>query len=94
MPTTLGTMATTKPKTPAPTVSVEVRVWVQGAAKEITITVDSPAQTLLQQAQDALTGGEVLTLTDNRGRTLMLAGDRVAAIEVGAQIERRVGFAT
>lgn len=94
MATTLDAMATSKSKSPAPAVSVEVRVWVQGAAKEITITVDSPAQTLLEQAQAALTGAGLLTLTDNRGRTLIVAGDRVAAIEVGAQIERRVGFAT
>ena len=87
-------MATSKSKATGPAVSVEVRIWVQGAAKEITITVDSSAESLLQQARDALTSGAVLTLTDNRGRTVLLAGDRVAAIEVGAQIERRVGFAT
>ncbi|NBO46518.1 MAG: DUF3107 domain-containing protein [Actinobacteria bacterium] len=87
-------MATSKSKATGPAVSVEVRVWVQGAAKEITITVDSPAETVLQQVRDALSSGSLVSLTDNRGRTVLLAGDRVAAIEVGAQTERRVGFAT
>jgi hypothetical protein len=87
-------MATSKSKATGPAVSVEVRIWVQGAAKEITITVDSAADAVLTQVSNALTSGTVLTLTDNRGRTVVLAGDRVAAIEVGAQTERRVGFAT
>lgn len=87
-------MATSKSKATGPAVSVEVRVWVHGAAKEITITVDSTAEAVLQQVRDVLSTGSVLSLTDNRGRTVLLAGDRVAAIEVGAQTERRVGFAT
>jgi Protein of unknown function (DUF3107) len=87
-------MATTKSKTETTAeVSVEVRVWVQNSSKEITITVDSSAADMLEAAGAALADGTVLRLTDNRGRTVLVAGDRIAAIEVGAQTERRVGFA-
>jgi hypothetical protein len=91
-------MASTKSKsetsTATSTVSVEVRVWVQGAAKEIIVTVDSPTADVSQSARDAMSTGTIMTLSDKSGRTVVLAGDRVAAIEVGAQTERRVGFAT
>jgi hypothetical protein len=42
----------------------------------------------------ALSSGSLLTLTDEKGRTVMVPGDKIAFIEIGAQASGRVGFAT
>lgn len=41
----------------------------------------------------ALSSGEkLLTLVDQRGRKVLVPSDRVAYVEIGAQVQRRVGF--
>jgi hypothetical protein len=36
----------------------------------------------------------VFTLTDERGRRVLVPADRLAYVEIGEQVERRVGFGT
>ena len=92
--TTLEGMASSKAKSETgPDVSVEVRISVQQSTKEIALTVNSSTEELTAQISAALAGG-VLSLTDHRGRTVIVPGDRIAAVELGAQTDRRVGFAT
>ncbi len=91
---TLATMASSKAKSASGSdVSVEVRISVQQSTKEIVLTVNSSTEELTAQISAALAGG-VLSLTDHRGRTVIVPGDRIAAVELGAQTDRRVGFAT
>ena len=39
-----------------------------------------------------MSDGAVLTLTDNRGRRVMIPGDKIAYLELGEENARRVGF--
>ena len=42
----------------------------------------------------ALTGGTVLSLQDEKGRTVLVPATAVAFVEIGAEESRRVGFGT
>lgn len=72
---------------------MEVRIGVQHAAKEVVITSDSTPDKVVAAVSKAFVSGELLTLKDVRGRTVIVPTDRLAYVEVGPAEERRVGFA-
>jgi hypothetical protein len=41
----------------------------------------------------AIKDGSLLTLTDDKGRTVMVPGDKIAYVEVGVPTSGKVGFA-
>lgn len=72
---------------------MEVKIGVQNVARELTLeSSQSPEE--IEQAVAAALGADdgVLSLTDERGRRLLVPADRLAYVEIGEQVERRVGF--
>jgi hypothetical protein len=72
---------------------VEVKVGVQNAAREIVLeSGQSPDE--IEKAVVAALGksGGILNLTDERGRRVLIPADRLAYVEIGEPVERRVGF--
>lgn len=72
---------------------MEVRIGVQQTAKEVVLNSDSTAEQVVASVSKAIASGELLTLVDSRGRTVLVPPDRIAYVEVGPESERRVGFA-
>jgi len=72
---------------------MEVRIGVQQAAKEVVVTSDSTPEKVVAAVTKAFAAGELLTLKDVRGRTVLVPTDRLAYVEIGPASERRVGFA-
>jgi peptidyl-tRNA hydrolase len=72
---------------------MEVRIGVQQTAKEVVLNSDSTAEKVVAAVSKAIASGELLTLVDSRGRTVLVPPDRIAYVEVGPESERRVGFA-
>lgn len=72
---------------------MEVRIGVQQTAKEVVLTSDRTPDEVVADVSAALSSGELLTLVDSRGRTVLVPADRIAYVEVGPGSERRVGFA-
>lgn len=72
---------------------MEVKIGVQHSPRELTVdTSQSPAE-VEQAVADALTGESgVLTLTDEKGRKLIVPGARIAYVEIAEADSRRVGF--
>lgn len=71
---------------------MEVRIGVQHTAREIVLESDDAPEDVVAAVRAALDSGGVLTLTDDRGRQVLVPGDRLAYVEVGAPGARRVGF--
>jgi hypothetical protein len=72
---------------------VEIKIGVQHSPREL--TVDSPlGPEEIEAAIHAALAGEssVLTLTDERGRKIMVAAEKVNYVEIGEPETRRVGF--
>jgi hypothetical protein len=71
---------------------VEVKIGVQYSAREIVIESGQSPEDVERQVTTALTGGGLLVLADERGRKVLVPVDKLAYVEIGESLERRVGF--
>jgi hypothetical protein len=72
---------------------VEVKIGVQHAARELVVDSEQSAEEIEKAVSDALTGKSGLfTLTDDRGRRVLVPAERLAYVEIGESEARRVGF--
>jgi hypothetical protein len=72
---------------------VEVRIGVQHATRELVIESAETTDAILAAVTAAVTGdASLLTLTDERGRQVLVPSDKLAYVEVGEPESRRVGF--
>ncbi len=72
---------------------MEVKVGVQNAARELVLESGQSADDIEKAVAAALGKSDgILTLTDERGRKVLVPADRLAYVEIGEQVERRVGF--
>jgi len=70
---------------------VEVKIGVQNAARELVLESNQSPEDI-RAAFVAASKGGVLDLVDERGRRVLVPGDRIAYLEIGEPVERRVGF--
>lgn len=71
---------------------MEIKIGVQNAPRELVLESNQSRQEVEKAVEAALSKAETLRLTDERGRLFVVPGDRVAYVEIGEPIERRVGF--
>ena len=72
---------------------MEVRIGVQHATRELVIDSAETTDAILAAVTAAVSGdASVLTLTDERGRQVLVPSDKLAYVEVGEPESRRVGF--
>ena len=72
---------------------MEVKIGVQQAPRELTVEVDDEADQVEQAIREAL-GDEsgLLSLTDNKGRRILVPTARLAYVELGSPSVGQVGF--
>jgi ABC-type hemin transport system substrate-binding protein len=73
---------------------VEVRIGVQQAARELVLESNDSADVVAKKVAEALAKGTVLDLVDEKGRRVVVPGDRLAYVEIAPAEARRVGFGT
>ncbi len=72
---------------------MEVKIGVQHAPREIVIESEQSAQEIQDAVSAALTGAEkLLSLTDDKGRKVLVPADRLAYVEIGEPAKHKVGF--
>jgi hypothetical protein len=72
---------------------VEVKIGVQHAPREIVLESGQSAEEVERAVGDALAGkAQLLSLTDEKGRKVLVPSDRLAYVEIGETTSRRVGF--
>jgi hypothetical protein len=72
---------------------VEVKIGVQNVAREIVVDVDMKSDALEKAINSALSGAEpTLSLTDIKGRKVVVASEKLAYIEIGSPASGQVGF--
>ncbi len=75
---------------------MDVRIGITQVARELLIELsDDTDRDTLRSSIDAALGGAVdtLTLTDRRGRDILVPAEKIAYIELGpATGDRRIGF--
>ena len=71
---------------------MEIKIGVQDTAREVSLDSNDTSEQVIAAAQAAIAEGGLLTLVDERGRTVMVPAAKIAYIEVGATTKGRVGF--
>jgi hypothetical protein len=73
---------------------VEIRINVQDATREIVLESNQTPEDVAKLVNAAVDAGEILTLVDEKGRRIIVPGNKIAFVEIGAHSAGRVGFAT
>ncbi|MFD9303695.1 DUF3107 domain-containing protein [Streptomyces sp. NPDC060048] len=72
---------------------MEVKIGVQHAPREIVLESDLSAEELESIVTAALSGSApLLTLTDIKGRKVLVPSDRLSYVDLGEPNVRKVGF--
>ncbi len=72
---------------------MEVRIGVQHASRELLLDSPETTETITDAVSEALTGeSRILSLTDEKGRRVVVPADKLAYVEIGEPEARRVGF--
>ena len=71
---------------------MEVKIGVQQAAREIVLESAQSADEVLALVTAAVAGSTLLVLNDDKGRSVVIPGDRLAYVELGATERGRIGF--
>ena len=72
---------------------MEVRIGVKGAPRERVLDSNQSVDDIQAAIDAALKDGSpIVTLTDEKGRRMIVAADKLAYIEVAESEGRRVGF--
>jgi hypothetical protein len=74
---------------------VEVKIGVQHTPREIVLESGESAADVESIVAEALAGkAKLLSLTDEKGRKVLVPAERIAYVEIGEPTTRRVGFGT
>ena len=73
---------------------MEVKIGVQNAPRELVLESNQTPDEVQAELTAALKAGGLLSLTDEKGRRVIVPVDRLAYIEIGEPTVRKVGFAS
>jgi hypothetical protein len=72
---------------------MEVRIGVKGAARELALDSNQSADDIQKAVDAALKDGTpTVTFTDDKGKRIVVASDKLAYVEIAESEGRRVGF--
>ena len=72
---------------------MEVKIGIQNAARELTVETDESAENVEKLIGDAIASeGGVFTLSDTKGRKVIVPAAKLAYVEIGHGVAGQVGF--
>ena len=71
---------------------MEIKIGVQNVGREIVLESAQDAETVSKVVGEAINEGSELRLKDDKGRLIIVPGNALAYVEIGAEEVRRVGF--
>ncbi len=73
---------------------MDIKVGIVNVNREVTLETDQSAADVTAQLKQAVAEGGMLTLTDTKGRQVLIPAAGIAYVELGQENARRVGFGT
>lgn len=70
---------------------MEVKIGIQNAPRELVVDVTASHAEITEKVEAALQGG-ALSLTDTKGRMILVPGEKIAYVEAGNATSGTVGF--
>ena len=71
---------------------MEVKIGVQNASRELSVETDAAPEAVLSELNAAIEKETVFTLSDAKGRTVVVPADKIAYLYFTADSGRKVGF--
>jgi hypothetical protein len=71
---------------------VEVKIGIQSVPRELVLETNDSPQDVQNALAEALSGGTVLALRDDKGGIVLVPAEKIAYVELGGPAARRVGF--
>lgn len=71
---------------------MEIRIGVQHVAREVVVESDLSGHDARRLVEEAVVEGTTLSLTDEHGHTVLIPGDKIGYVDIGAEARGRVGF--
>jgi hypothetical protein len=71
---------------------VEVKIGVQHASRELVVDTQETTDAVEKLVTDAVAADGVLSLTDTKGRRIVVPASKVAYVEIGTGAAGQVGF--
>ena len=72
--------------------NMEIKIGVQYSPREISLESEDKPEDITAAVDAAIAKGSILKLTDDRGRTVIIPGDKITYVELGPASSRKVGF--
>lgn len=72
--------------------TVEIKIGVQYAARELTIETNEAAEVVEKLIAEAVGSGGILSLTDIKGKKTIVPAEKITYIEIGGGTVTAVGF--
>ena len=71
---------------------MEVKIGIQNVAREVVFESSEDAEAIATAVSEALASGGQLSLTDDKGRRVIVPAAVLGYVEMGPEEQRRVGF--
>jgi ABC-type Fe3+-hydroxamate transport system substrate-binding protein len=71
---------------------MDIVIGVQHTSRDISLESEETLEAVSEKVSQAFATGGVLTLTDSKGRTVMVPAEKIAYVDLGPATGRRVGF--
>ena len=71
---------------------MEVKIGIQHSPRELTVDTDQKAESIEKLVSEAVAKEGVLTLTDTKGRKVVVPASKLAYVEIGGGVVGTVGF--
>lgn len=73
---------------------MEIKIGIQEISRELTVETEATAAQVEKDLKQALASDGLMTLTDEKGRKVLIPADRIAYLDLGQEKSRPVGFGT
>ena len=71
---------------------MELKIGVQHAQRELVIDTAETPESIGERLSEALSKGDVFSVTDTKGRTVLVPSEKIAYAELGTGTTGTVGF--
>ena len=71
---------------------MEVKIGVQHAARELIVETDETLENVEKMVAEAVSSDGVISITDHKGRKVIVPAAKLAYIELGGGVAGQVGF--
>ncbi len=74
--------------------TTDLRIGIADTGVDLMYEINDSIEKVIAKVQEALDAGKTLSLTDTKGRAILVPQAKIAYVEAGNAADRKVGFTT